>query len=302
MSMRTWLRRRGGDDAAARWPVLAWAGLAATLVLQVAYPLVDSPAAAQNPVLRAVTIATVLVFGFTSWAHCASWLGRVRAFVIFAVVCVLGLIAEVVGTATGWLFGPYSYTGLLGPQVVGVPWVIGVAWFMMAWPSFVIGHWAARQLRPFLPARVPLLALGTGLSAWLLSSWDLFLDPQMVAAGYWTWHGSFPHLPGLPQIPAMNFLGWLAVAAVIQSALALICSPGRAYRGRFIAVPAVLVGWTWCGSALAHMVWLGQPVAAIYGWCAYAVVLVPALCASWFPGISRRSAGRSGQARPRRVV
>lgn len=277
MPLRPWFRRHRADEHEARWPVLAWAGVAATLILQITYPLVDSPAAADNPTLRAVTIATVITFAATSWAHCASWLGLARATVVLAIVTALGMIAEVVGTHTGWLFGPYSYTGLLGPEIARVPVLIGLAWFMMAWPSYVIGHWAARQLRPYLPTRVHPMALSTGISAWLLTSWDLYLDPQMVAAGYWTWHGSFPHLPGLPQIPAANFLGWLAVAVVIQSALALICRRARWHTGQYIAVPAVLIGWTWFGGALAHVVWLGHPVAAAYGWLAYAVVLVPAL-------------------------
>lgn len=277
MPLRPWFRRHRANETEARWPVLAWAGVAATLILQITYPLVDSPAANQNPTLRTVTITTVLAFAATSWAHCASWLGRIRATAVLVIIATLGLIAEIVGTHTGWLFGPYSYTGLLGPQVTKVPLLIGLAWFMMAWPSYVIGHWAARQLRPYLPPRVNPIALGTGLAAWLLASWDLYLDPQMVAAGYWTWHGSFPHLPGLPQIPAANFLGWLAVAVVIQSALTLMCRGARWRSGHYIAVPAVLIGWTWCGGALAHLVWLGHPVAAAYGWCAYALVLLPAL-------------------------
>ena len=43
-----------------------------------------------------------------------------------------GLIAEAVGVATGIPFGRYTYTGTLGPEVLGVPVIVPMAWVMMA--------------------------------------------------------------------------------------------------------------------------------------------------------------------------
>ena len=40
--------------------------------------------------------------------------------------------------------------------------------------------------------------------------WDLFLDPQMVAAGHWTWLDPDPALPGVPGVPLTNYAGLAA--------------------------------------------------------------------------------------------
>ncbi len=60
-------------------------------------------------------------------------------------------------------------------RVLGVPVVIPLAWTMMAWPASLAGGRLARGP----PARVALAGVA-------LASWDLFLDPQMVAAGHWS--------------------------------------------------------------------------------------------------------------------
>ena len=45
-----------------------------------------------------------------------------------------------------------------------------------------------------------------------MATWDLYLDPQMVSEGYWTWFAD-----GNPtsQIPVTNFFGWVISAALI---------------------------------------------------------------------------------------
>ncbi len=45
-----------------------------------------------------------------------------------------------------------------------------------------------------------------------LAAWDVFLDPQMVDAGHWTWADPSPGLPGVAHVPLTNFAGWLLVA------------------------------------------------------------------------------------------
>jgi putative membrane protein len=49
------------------------------------------------------------------------------------------------------------------------------------------------------------------LSAAAFTAWDFFLDPQMVAWGYWQWH----HEGGYFGIPWLNFAGWFLSAALI---------------------------------------------------------------------------------------
>ena len=168
-----------------------------------------------------------------------------------------GLVAEAVGVATGFPFGRYEYADTLGPAVLGVPVVIPLAWVMMTWPAYLV---AARLVRS-RPARVAVGAVA-------LASWDLFLDPQMVAAGHWRWDDPLPSLPGVPTVPLTNYAGWLLVAAVL---MLLLPAPSAADD----TVPYALYLWTYASSVLAHAAFFGLPASALWGGLGMGLVAVP---------------------------
>ena len=41
-----------------------------------------------------------------------------------------GIAVEIIGTATGGLFGDYQYGNVLGPSIQKVPFIIGINWFI----------------------------------------------------------------------------------------------------------------------------------------------------------------------------
>ncbi|MFP5345820.1 MAG: carotenoid biosynthesis protein [Actinomycetes bacterium] len=259
---------------------------------QVAYPLLDGdPSAATNPPLVVVTAVSVVTFCAASVTSAAATWGARAAAVLVAVGGGLGLLAEAVGMASGYPFGSYTYTGTLGPQLLGVPLLVPLAWVMMAYPCLLAGRTVASGLpRPWprrphrlpgsrrrRPHRLPGLrhdVVAVAAAAWLLAAWDLFLDPQMVTAGHWRWTFPQPSLPGVEGVPLTNFAGWLLVAVVIQAALHAAL-PDRGPGDT--AVPAVLLGWTWLGSSLANLVFFDRPAVAAYGFVAIGVVAAPAL-------------------------
>jgi uncharacterized membrane protein len=145
---------------------VVWTLVAAAVGVQIAYPLVPETWRTE------VTVASVVVFFVAAVADAARVHGPVGAGVLTAVAGGGGLAAEAVGVATGRPFGQYAYTGTLGPELLGVPVVVPLAWVMMAWPALVV----ARTLVPRGPA---VAVVGAGA----LTAWDVFLDPQMVAAG-----------------------------------------------------------------------------------------------------------------------
>lgn len=106
---------------------------------------------------------------------------------------------EMIGTRTGVPFGRYTYTNDLQPQLGGVPVVVPAAWYAMALPA---AH-AGRAITPHRPSRVAAGALA-------LTAWDLFLDPQMLAEGYWRWSRGGRYR----GVPVSNLLGWLAVSSI----------------------------------------------------------------------------------------
>ena len=229
---------------ATRLAALITGGLAATAVaLQIAYPLTP-PGAARDR----LTIATVVVFCAAAVAHALVSRGARFAATVLVVTAGGGLLVEAVGVATGWPFGAYAYSDTLGAQLLGVPAVIPLAWTMMGYPAFVVGRHITRHA-----------VLGPVVAGAALAVWDLFLDPQMVAAGHWTWSPSAT--PVLLGIPVGNFVGWFAVATVMM--LVLWRTPDDAEHDD--RVPLVLYLWTYASSVLAHAVFFGLPASAAVG-------------------------------------
>jgi uncharacterized membrane protein len=226
---------------------------ALAVLLQICYPLITGEAR------DLLTVVTVVVFAAASVTHAAVHRGVRWAALYLLVTAGLGLLAESVGTATGFPFGQYDYTGSLGAEVLGVPVVVPLAWAMFAYPCLLVGQRLAR-------GRLASIAVG----AWALASWDLFLDPQMVDAGHWRWTDVQVALPTAPEIPVSNYLGWLLVAGVMMGALSLL--PRRPADDR---VPAALFLWTYASSVLAFAVFFGRPGVALVGAVGMGLVAIP---------------------------
>ena len=231
-----------------------WALVAAAVGIQILYPLM--PESWRTP----VTIASVVVFFLASVADAYRVLGAVSAAVLVAVAGGGGLVAESIGVATGWPFGQYAYTGTLGPEVLGVPVVVPMAWVMMAWPALVVARTLAH-------GAVAVTAIG----AVALTTWDVFLDPQMVAAGHWRWFAPEPGLPLIPGIPLTNYLGWLVVSAVVLATL----NASLRRTDRPSAPAATLYLWVYFSSVMAHAVFFGLPGSAVTGGVLMGAVAIP---------------------------
>jgi len=261
-----------------------------TVLVQVTYPLLSGRA------LVGITIATVLLFCATSLVHAALTAGPRTALTVLVVAGGTGLVAEAVGTATGFPFGPYEYSGTLGPSVLEVPVVIPLAWTMMAWPMLLLGRRLSAALLPEGarsgggrggPVRAGVTALLGGLG---LASWDLYLDPQMVEAGHWVFARPEPGLPGVPGIPLTNYAGWALVAVFMLALLdAVVPQPEVDER-----VPALMLAWTWLGSGLANVAFFGRPEVAAYGLVGMGLLVGPYLL------LHRSSRARSRTPRPAR--
>ncbi len=244
----------------------------AVVALQIAYPLTSGAWRDR------LTVSIVALFALTCLGHAAATRGTRFAGTLLLVTAGPGFAAEVVGVHTGVPFGDYSYAGTLGPQLVGVPLVVALAWTMLAWPAAL----AARRLVASFAGRV---LVGT----WGLASADLFLDPQMVADGYWQWRGPFAHLPGVADVPLTNLAGWVLVAAVLSLLLQWLldsADPATPPAGTD-TVPIALYLWWYMGWTVALAIFLRQPVAATWGAAGMGVVAVP--LAARMP--LRRSAG-----------
>jgi len=171
-----------------------WALLAALVLTQICYPLAGGDDRAR------LTVLTVLIGYILSVTHAAATRGPRAALALVATATFGGFAVEAIGVATGFPFGTYDYSGELGPKLLDVPLIIPLAWTWMAWPAWL----AAIRLSRSRPARVAIAAFG-------LAAWDVFLDPQMVAEGYWRWQDPTPRSPACPASrSATTWAGWLS--------------------------------------------------------------------------------------------
>jgi putative membrane protein len=261
MSLRTYTGPAPSARPGAGVLGLGWLLAIATIALQIAFPLVEEEA--QQADLAAIT---VVVFFLASVVHATAY-HRWRGFLLVGlVVPALGWVAERVGYATGYPFGDYTYEGLLGPQLGGVPVVVPLAWAMMAYPAYVAASTVVTRARWLVPV----------LTAWSLMAWDFFLDPMMVELGAWTWNTTEPDLPGIPGIPVTNYAGWFAVGLVVG--LILMAIPARRASP---AQPATLYLWVYASSVLASAVFFDRPGSAIIGGVAMGLVALPFAWRLW---------------------
>ncbi|MCS6966434.1 MAG: carotenoid biosynthesis protein [Candidatus Kapabacteria bacterium] len=170
------------------------------------------------PLLLAPFAAYALMTGWmldrlpwSSSLFLALWAGSVMARTLYripraavAVLLLWGLTwaVEALGVWTGLPFGTYRYTGLLWPELMGVPLVIPLAWvalllLAMAWVEVRLPQ--AGPLERIL--RVGLLLVGV----------DVLLEPMAAyAQRYWVWESG--------SVPLQNYLSW-GILGVLLSAL-----------------------------------------------------------------------------------
>lgn len=136
-----------------------------------------------------------------------------RDFIYFMLICfVTGMVTEMIGVNTGILFGNYRYGTVMGVQLMGVPLLIGVNWFVIVFCCLVLmekmHHWVkAKYLREQM---APPPALLEGLSvivdgAILATAFDWLMEPAAIELGFWQWEGQ--------SIPALNYACWFLISA-----------------------------------------------------------------------------------------
>jgi len=154
---------------------------------------------------------TLLLFGLVT-------LGPRKTLTFFAIATLLPLAMELIGTSTGWPFGKYAYTSGLGYKIAGkVPFSIPLSWFYGGFTAYLLATLVIRMRRPRWPVWAPVL-----LGAWLLTAWDLVLDPAMasphLSIRFWLWEQSGQYV----GMPLTNFAGWAATGALFMAIARLL--------------------------------------------------------------------------------
>jgi bisanhydrobacterioruberin hydratase len=120
------------------------------------------------------------------------------------------LTLEMVGVATGLIFGDYHYGATLRGQVAGVPLLIGLNWvaLLLGAIALIEHHWWNSE-HPFTRSNALLPAFLKAIgAALLLTGFDWVMEPVAVALDYWQW-------ATWPLIPWRNYGAWFFIAFVL---------------------------------------------------------------------------------------
>lgn len=306
----------GGRSLVTRLAVVCLVGHAA-LSLFSAYAFTSFLAGPPPPWLQTPANQTILRLGWrfggptcvvlgalAGFLHATGRLGGRRAIGIFLAGFSISLAAELLGTATGYPFGPYSYTPQLGYRIAGlVPFNIPTSWFFMLYSSLAI-------CGRLLPRSDRTRGAGTSGERWrwalaaglVLTAWDVSMDPAMVRTTHWIWHLT----PAAEQsalgrifasdlfygMPLSNWLGWLLTGTLVARAMLAIVPPALfARRVSPSPFPLVLYGVNGVlpvAICLRHGMWWAAGLGAL----AMAIPLTLAVRAGAPRGARARSADR----------
>jgi putative membrane protein len=226
--------------------------------------------------------ATMLLFGLLC-------VGIRKTLIFFAASTLISLSMELLGTSTGFPFGPYAYTSFLGMKILGhVPYSIPLSWFSMGFTSFLLAHLLVRSAG-WKHKTVWTLVLGS----YFLTVWDLTLDPAManthLPVRFWLWYENGPYF----GMPVRNLIGWSITGLIFMSVSRFFWHEPLDEQPIAAWLPFGVYTANTCfaiGLNLDAGLWLPPLIGLLLGlFPASLVLLPPPLCT---PGASTKTKGR----------
>ncbi len=147
---------------------------------------------------------TPLTLVFTAWmlfSYQRPSFG-VKGWIVLAAIFVAGMLAEIIGVETGWVFGTYHYGAGLGPKLMGTPWVIGINWAFLAYATSVVVY----PLRIHVAGKIFLASVAMVL-------YDVVLEQVAPYIDMWYWKGGV--------VPLQNYAAWFVLSLLFTGFLLL---------------------------------------------------------------------------------
>jgi putative membrane protein len=189
-------------------------------------------------------------------AH-GSALYRARGIVVFAAFCLgFGTLAESVSLRTGFPFGHYYFTDVMGPKIFQLPVLLALAYLGIGYVAWILAvlilGYFEKPVRGTGVIALPLLA------SLIMLAWDLSMDPNWSTLNHvWIWQNGGAYF----GVPISNFFGWFLVAYLYYQAFALYCrahpTPAAPPRQRFWLPPILF----YAVCALGNLLVLRLPMA-----------------------------------------
>lgn len=213
----------GNKQIAFRLAVLGILAVSAYFVVNVSLPPWSHWLSGINVILFALP-----AFWVTRW-----WLGWRDTVLLWALLGGYALLVETSALLTGFPYGHFGYSDLLGAKLFGTtPWTV-----FLAWTPIILGvYGAAANMFSNAAGRVVSTAI-------LATAVDLVLDPGAVRLLFWQYDGG----GWWYGVPWKNFGGWLltsVVAAILVEVFIRIRKPLLPTPVRLVlGVIPILVFW-----------------------------------------------------------
>jgi len=140
-----------------------------------------------------------------------------RGIQVFVALCLgVGTIFEIMSLRTGFPFGHYEFTDLMGPKLFKVPLLLALAYVGMGYLSWVLAvlilRYRGQRLSGEKIVTLPLVA------SVIMVAWDLSMDPVWANIDRaWVWRDGGSYY----GVPISNFLGWYLTVYIFYQLFAL---------------------------------------------------------------------------------
>jgi putative membrane protein len=180
-----------------------------------------------------------------------------RGIAIFAVLCLgVGGLMESLSLRTGFPFGHYYFTGVMGPKLFQLPVLLVLAYLGMGYASWVVTLLILRYRGKALAgARVVAAPV---VASFVMVAWDWSMEADWSTVDRaWVWRDGGAFF----GVPLTNFVGWYLTTYLFYQAFAWYCWSKRVATkglGRSFWRTAI---WLYAVCALGNLLVLRLPMA-----------------------------------------
>lgn len=127
---------------------------------------------------------------------------NIKAYIVFAIIFLIGFLVEMVGVNTGYIFGHYTYQETLGYSIYNTPVIIGLNWVFLIYTT-------ASVLEQYkIPAILKII-----LASLMMVIYDLILEQVAPKMKMWYWEDSI--------VPLRNYGVWFLLAIIFHSLIVI---------------------------------------------------------------------------------
>ncbi|WP_299438351.1 carotenoid biosynthesis protein [uncultured Aquimarina sp.] len=142
-----------------------------------------------------ITPYTLVLVTVAIFLHHKEW--NIRTIAVLVSIFILSIAIEIIGVATGKLFGVYAYGKGLGIKIVDVPVIIGLNWVFLTYASnSIISKYTSKNI-PIIVGAASLMVL-----------YDILLEKAAPLMDMWVFSKNDP--------PINNYIVWFLLALIFN--------------------------------------------------------------------------------------